>query len=133
MRTIKFRGKDLNTQEWVCGDLHTLCDKPHIHTEVSAFPYAGKRSFVDPETIGQFTGYRDKNGKEIYEGDIIKCIKGQKRKPASDEWEADCDTYAVKYKFGSFTGISLWSLSLDYVEVIGNIHDNPELLKEDTD
>jgi len=60
MREIEFRGKDIETGKWVFGDLHTLCDNPHIHTEKSKFPYAGKRSFVIPETIGQFTGLLDK-------------------------------------------------------------------------
>lgn len=144
MREIEFRGKDIETGKWVFGDLHTLCDKPHIHTDKSKFPYAGKRSFVIPETIGQFTGLLDKNGKKIFEGDIvckrnltfnlryegvvvynsaIGCFRIHSESKgttirmgfeASDVYEDGQCTVPVKY---------------DY-EVVGNIYDNPELINK---
>lgn len=128
MREIKFRGKDIETGKWVFGDLHTLCDKPHIHTDKSKFPYAGKRSFVIPETIGQFTGLLDKNGKEIYEGDILAVN------------HADEKSYLeVRFVRGVFA--FLWNGDLDdefpcnaptqeWAEVVGNIHDNPEIINK---
>ena len=65
MREIKFRAK--HGKEWVYGDLHLNSGKiPHIHPD----PFTSKS--IDIETIGQYTGLRDKNGKEIYEGDIIR-------------------------------------------------------------
>lgn len=70
MRQIEFRAKTVDGQ-WVCGDLHTLCNRPHIHIGESHFPYAGKREFIDPDTVGQFTGMRDVKGNKIYEGDIV--------------------------------------------------------------
>lgn len=128
MREIKFRGKDLNTGEWAYGDLHTLCDHPHIHTEVTSFPFAGKRSFIDPETIGQFTGLKDKNGKDIYEGDIICFVDGQKR--VNGEWIDNKHIYVVEYSGATFSGVAGLSEVTDAVKVIGNIFDNPELLKQ---
>lgn len=71
MREIKFRGRDLASGKWVYGDLHVLCDKPHIHTAKSSYPFAGQRSFVDPNTVGQFTGLYDEDKREIYEGDLV--------------------------------------------------------------
>lgn len=126
MRTIKFRGKDLKTGKWVYGDLHILCDEPHIHTEPSHFPYAGRRYFINPETIGQFTSLFDRNKKEIYEGDILRINDDEK------------GVIEVRFVRGVFA--FLWNGDLDdempinaptheWAEVIGNIHDNPELLK----
>ena len=126
MRIIKFRGKDIETGEWVYGDLHVLCDRPHIHhTEQTAYPYAGKRSFVDLETIGQFTGLVDKNGKEIYEGDIIKEDNLIHKILWIDEASAFCrcdlEYMDIRYRISRD--------AMSYVEIIGNVFDNTELLK----
>ena len=140
MREIKFRGKDIKSGMWAYGDLHTLCDQPHIHTEVSSYPFAGKRSFVNPDTIGQFTGLKDNNGKEIYEGDII-------RFKYEDYSEYNINGYhhpveiisAVTFEYGEFRiqgypcrlgACYDWAEDECEFEVIGNIHDNPELIKQ---
>ena len=96
MREIRFRGKDINTGEWVYGDLHTLCDRPHIHTKPSMFPYAGKRSFVDVETVGEFTGLVDRKGVEVYEGDILHvCEYDNLIMPYYDEGDGRFEIFTV--------------------------------------
>lgn len=128
MREIKFRGKRLDNGEWVYGDLHIRTPFPHIHSEIDY----GKVN-IDPHTVGQFTGLHDRNGKEIYEGDVIRgnCGNVEVRHLiyfydmiASFVAEMLPDNYMSDYCSLS----QIWILKYNK-EVIGNIHDNPELLK----
>ncbi len=137
MREIKFRAK--HGKEWVYGDLHLLSKMPHIHTD----PFTKKS--INIETIGQYTGLHDKNGKEIYEGDILRGNEYPFNCDGVDNYFAEivwadnvCGFYRFTHKNPKSTvrGIShgTWEqLDEDDIksfEVIGNIHDEKELLKK---
>lgn len=127
MREIKFRGKRLDNGEWLYGSLVILNGRYFI------FDYANE---VDPTTVGEFTGLKDKNGKEIYEGDVI-------RSPLSED---KTRPHRIFYHTGNaaFMGALIDRKELCYLrldqdwiykfgkEVIGNIHDNPELIEKQT-
>lgn len=123
MREVKFRAVRLDTGEWIYGDLHLHSPFPHIHST------RGDKAKIDTNTIGQFADLHDKNGKEVYEGDII--IERLKRSRKDGERLVVCfEEFEWKAKNTNGATTSL-SLLVEYytVEVIGNIHDNPELLK----
>lgn len=136
MRTIKFRGKDAETGEWLVGDIiQRIGYFPSI-----LFPYNsnGKIHYsecaVDANTIGQFTGLLDKNDKEIYEGDILVWGEGEhKSAPLTVCFKHGSFGYIYCDWFHSFAGNTNFTFNpfdTDVrFEVIGNIHDNPELLK----
>lgn len=132
MREILFKGKDLSgvlTRSWIFGSLDTTENE---HT-IMIYPdrFGNKcRIFVDPKTVGQYTGLTDKNGKKIFEGDILHCTA-----------RLDSANMVVIYENAEFrlvpceryktytTGMGYRYFGCLDTEVIGNIHDNPELLE----
>lgn len=118
MREILFRGKRKFYGNWIEGmptyDMNYL-----FKSEAWNSP---DNYEVIPETVGQFTGMIDKNGVKIFEGDILHCIDN----PTGIE----TGNYKVTFKNGCFKlKYTLEDWPKSWIEVIGNIHDNPELLK----
>lgn len=127
MREILFRGKVADEpDEWVYGYL--LPDARIIQTvEFTENKCCGVGTFqIRPETVGQYTGLTDKNGKKIFEGDIVKTTLGITR-IVFDKCRGFGGYSDQKRKTGSL--IYLQGIDLAFGEIIGNIHDNPELLK----
>lgn len=131
MRTIKFRGKRIDNGEWAYGSLAETHGKLFIGipTTPDNPVYMMDWHEVDPDTVGQFTGLLDKNGKEIYEGDIISL----RDYIAEVRWNSNLSAFCIRFSFESELGIKPLGSWIDRrrrCNVIGNIHDNPELLNE---
>jgi hypothetical protein len=130
MREFLFRAKRKDNGEWIeSSGLHSRLGNSYI----VGISKKGRKDFweVDTETVGQYTGLTDKNGKRIFEGDIVEEKFG----------ERVCGCYAVNmneerggwFPFACGDGCGCCEAEVAMVEnceVIGNIHDNPELLKE---
>lgn len=139
MREILFRGKRLDNGQFIYGDIHRhATGKMFIKPNKKDCRYSAE---IIPETVGQYTGLTDKNGTKIFEGDIVKFGKN------IYQITFECGSFALLDKQGFMIarigGIndhcySLMNLHLECcweddwaydIEVIGTIHDNPELLK----
>ena len=143
MREILFRGKRIDNGEWVEGDfIAPYFISPYQNSElyINETFVNGKSvdgivwcqgSFyrIDPSTVGQYTGLKDKNGNRIFEWDIVK----------TDKFSEQNKQYIIKYdlQFGAFIGqdrYNIYFVTFDgdsgEFEVIGNIYDNPELLEK---
>ena len=130
-RTIKFRGKRLDNDEWLYGSLAETHGAPFIGipTNPDNLVYIMDWYIVDPDTVGQFTGLLDKNGREIYEGDIISL----RDYIAEVRWNSNLSAFCIRFSFESELGIKPLGSWIDRrrrCNVIGNIHDHPELLNE---
>lgn len=124
-REILFQGKTKDEKEWIEGFYAVFSNTPFI----GAPNHYGTMLWhpVIPETVGQFTGKSDKNGKRIFEGDIAKRTNKDGTHTLYEVvW--DNELFAPMFQLiGSCSGF--WVVGMnELVEVIGNIHDNPELL-----
>lgn len=146
MREIKFRGKLSNSGKWAYGNLNINKVGTIIITPDETV--LGTYGRVEKETIGQYTGLQDKNGTEIYEGDIVTGTKYPFMENEKQNYIGivvfyeDAAQFGYEYKCvnkekrGISNGINNEfvankNLICEELEVIGNIYDNPELLKED--
>jgi uncharacterized phage protein (TIGR01671 family) len=146
MREILFRGKRCDNGEWVQG-FYVRADhhwhKNGIHKDWIALGASANGGWfalhnkyaVKAETVGQFTGLTDKNGKKIFEGDIVRVCLDPEICIGDVIWDNEIASYNIPFNNGKCVlpidifiaknkvGDKVW------IEVIGNIHDNPELLE----
>lgn len=132
-REILFRGKSKKTGEWTQGYLFRCWE--HAYIAWGMINDNADMVEVDPETVCQYTGLTDKNGRKIFEGDIVKAIyKPKDEDLTTDDFIIKWDKYYCKFvgyyarKENVYNPL-LFGSQISF-EVIGNIFDNPELLKE---
>lgn len=128
MREILFRGKRLDNGEWVQGYYLQNYEGPYICFIKGAYicDAGALTEPVYPETVGQYTGLTDKNGKKIFEGDVVKdaYVLGKVIYNTEQEDFDGAASFMIDDIFDGPQSYRFWSS----VEVIGNIHDNPELI-----
>lgn len=130
MREIKFRGKSLANGEWIFGSLYNDGGEDYILPNLPASATVYELYQVDLNTIGQYTGLKDINGKEIYEGDVVRSSFGNMHYVVYDNTHACFSAVRIKDGTKSMCSISeYWILHFNK-NIVGNIYDNKELLNE---
>ena len=144
MREILFRGKRTDNEKWICGHLleqnipdyrsyivmSIIAELDNRHIEIMEFDI----NEVIPETVGQFTGLTDKNGKRIFEGDICRFKRFNDVHVGKIVFNVTTASFVMWYQsivgaYGEKATQKMLLSVCDDIEVIGSIHDNPGLLK----
>lgn len=143
-REIRYRGKRLDNGEWVYGNYiyRENEDKTWAENIITPNNFSKKEYKVHPDTVGQYIGLKEKNGNKIFDGDILRSDRYPFNSEGNDNYYAEvfwCEDAAGFYyetrlsKDSDASGISDGNVDIFedpvFFEVIGNIHDNPELLK----
>ena len=124
MREIKFRGKSIGGREWAYGGYFKNSEENGMVHYIFDGGNKGAVSILS-ETVGEYTGIKDRNGKEIYEGDVV-CTS--LLIPGEVKWGDDIACFEVVHSLGS-RGLFGYIKEGPGVLVIGNVHENPDLLK----
>ena len=128
MREILFRGKELIHKQWIYGwYFHTPELSLNQHNMLNADDQLDVKSVI-PETVGQYTGLTDKNGTKIFEGDVVSGHLDDLFPEDETRYKVIWDDYGWHIRNSTDTDTFEQGWARQYFEVIGNIHDNPELI-----
>ena len=137
MREILFRAKRVDNGEWIEGNYvkaELIHDEGYEHYIIETMRH-GKTYEIDPETLCQYTGLKDKNGNMIWENDIVRCNRREKEAKYKVVWDK---TYA-DFRIEKINGLGVVPICIEegsipvfgrHYECIGNVFDDPELLKK---
>lgn len=133
MREIKFRGRSVDSDEWVYGNYLGKCDEDESYdciesvTYIDGAPNFHVRYATFRETVGQYTGMNDASGKEIYEGDIAQWKEYDLHSGAGRTYRGRVEFHNGSFRIGSFLLYNL--VGKRGFKIIGNIYENPELIE----
>lgn len=131
MREIKFRAWDKEKRKWIylgMSSMLAITDDGHLRQFYSTDRGLGHKEYENPYVLLQFTGLRDKTGREIYEGDVVKEVFDEKMRVCEVAWNNEGAAFELDdgtWKGGLETPEGY---ELNPLEVIGNIYENPDLL-----